>query len=139
MSVAFYLTAASFRCAPNPRSTRRPLVERPFTGHGNLPGRFTFKRKEHCMSAQVVQAIIFKEPFPIRVIHSGQLSQISSYMIRAPFLVHHGPEWGTLPGNPNNEYRRRRRHRCRLSKNTRTLHGPHRGTRDRLRALVPDP
>ena len=45
MSVAFYLTAASIRCAPHRDSTRRPLVQHPSTGHGNPRGRFYFLQK----------------------------------------------------------------------------------------------
>ena len=82
------------------------------------------------MSAQVAQVIQINGTFSARESLSGYLSKSLFTMIRAI---------GTLIGNPDNEYRVKRRHRRRLSKNFGTLHCPRQRTGVGLYALVPHP
>jgi hypothetical protein len=79
---------------------------------------------------QVVQVFHTNGTFSAPEIQSGRLSKSLINTIRA---------LRTFTGNPDNEYKRRERHRCRISKNTWTLHCPHPWARDRLQSLVPDP
>src|SRR5574341_421083 len=134
MSVAFCLTNSrvSSLCTETGQH-QTPACSNSSTGHGNLPGRFHFNRKEYSMSTQVVQVLSSQELFPVCLVSRRQVLQISLHMIRVPLHVYRKPQRGTFTGNSNNEYRSRRRHRCRLSKNTRTLHCPQRWTRNRLR------
>ena len=144
----FTLTAASITCAAlcsvqvslctYPGSQQWILLQ-PLTGHGNFRDRFfLFYRKEHFMSAQVAQNKHSNDLTPARLIQCGWLSQIFFFNNRVPFSNPYGSQWDTLTGNPDNEYRKRRRHRYRLSKNIRTLHCPHPigRARNRLRTLV---
>ena len=79
------------------------------------------------MSAQVEQVRYTNGTLSAHERTDGRLSKYLIYMIRA---------FGTSTGNPDNEHNQRRRHRCRLSKNTWTLHCPQQRARNRLRALV---
>lgn len=88
------------------------------------------------MSAQVAQVKHLTHHVPVHAGQNGQLSQILFYNNRVPFSNPYGSQWDTLTGNPDNEYRKRRRHRYRLSKNTWAIQRPHKQARDRLRALI---
>ena len=59
------------------------------------------------MSAQAAQVPASNGIFPAHAIQNGRLSKNFIYMIRAP-------QWSTPIGKPDNEYKRRRRHRHRL-------------------------
>src|SRR5688572_6160364 len=138
MSVAFYLRISRvFSLCTELVQQQTHACSTPSTGHGNLPGRFCFNRKEPFMFAQVAQVYFSEKRIPFRVTRGGWLSQIFFYMIRVPLQIFRTLQWNTITGNPTNEYRRRRRHRCRLSKNTWTLHSPPRWKRNRLHPLVP--
>jgi hypothetical protein len=82
------------------------------------------------MSAQVEQVLYINGTLSAHERTDGRLSNYLIYMIRA---------FGTSTGNPDNEHNQRRRHRCRLSKNLRTIHRSRTRTRDRLLAFVPAP
>jgi hypothetical protein len=90
------------------------------------------------MSAQVAQVKQFHEQIPARAVQGAQLPQINfNHHNHVPSAILIRSQWDTYIGNLNNEYRQRRRHRYRLSKNNRTLHCPYKWAKDRLRTLVP--
>lgn len=81
------------------------------------------------MLAQAAQVLHIQGTASARVFQTGRLTNQ---------LIHK-----KITGNPDNAYKRSRRHTCtrqgrrRLSKNYWTLHRPRQRARHRLRALVP--